>query len=213
MNKMILFDLDGTLWDTLEATYYVVNRYLKDKGEFYRVDRSIIEENMGNEFSVCAKNYFPHLLKEESNDLLAKIYDRENEMLKEGLCLGKVYPNVRETLEVLSKNYILCLVSNCSNDFYIENFLNTANVGDFIKDYIAASKYSISKKEAIQKMIEKYSCKDVIYVGDTKKDQDSCEGCSFVHAKYGFGKGVDSKYFINSFEELVDLVPKIFKEV
>ena len=214
MNKMICFDLDGTLWDTAESTYKAVNNYLKLHGYFFRVDLETIAVNMGNEFEVCAKNYFPNLEIEEACNVLRETFVFHNEMLKDGRCSGDVYEGVFSTLEELSKKYVLCIVSNCANEIYIENFLKIAGVQDYIKDSIPASKYPISKGEAIQRLKEKYSVEEAIYVGDTSKDQQASEeaGCQFIHAKYGFGKNVSADYIIDSFSDLLDLVPKIFKE-
>ena len=74
MDKVICFDLDGTLWDTSESTYKAVNDYLKLNGYFFRVDLEVIVSNMGNEFEVCARNYFPNLELEEAKELLKNIF-------------------------------------------------------------------------------------------------------------------------------------------
>lgn len=214
MKNMIIFDLDGTLWDTADATYEIVNQYLKDHGYAMQVSKEVIVENMGYEFDTCAERYFPKLDKKEALMLLDKIYEYEAELLKGGKIIGKVFPHVTEVIAKLSKKYILCIVSNCSNDFYIESFLNTANVNDYITDYVAASNFFISKAEAMRKVKEKYKAEKIIYVGDTLKDQVSAvdAGGTFVYAKYGFGDDLVSKHSIHDITELPGLASYIFEE-
>lgn len=214
MKNMIIFDLDGTLWDTADATYKIVNDYLKENGYPFQVSREVIVDNMGYEFDTCAERYFPKLKEKEAKELLAKIYEREGELIEDGLVMGKVFPHVSEIIAKLSKKYILCIVSNCSNDFYIENFIQEANVSDYITDYVAASNFFISKAEAMRKVKDKYKAEKIIYVGDTLKDQVSAvdAGGTFVYAKYGFGDNLVSKYSIHDVTELPSLASYIFEE-
>ena len=214
MRNMILFDLDGTLWDTADKTYEIVNKYLKDNGYSYTVEKDVIVNNMGFEFDVCAERYFPKLNKKDALELLTKIYDYEEELLKDGLVLGKIFPNVTETIKKLSEKYLICIVSNCSSKAYIKNFIDSAGVNDYVIDYIAASNFFISKAEAIRKMKDRYQANKIAYIGDTLKDQVSAvdAGGIFVYAKYGFGEDLMSKYSINDISELISLTSYIFEE-
>ena len=214
MKNMIIFDLDGTLWDTSEDTYIIVNDYLKKNNYNFTVDKDVIVNNMGYEIDVCAEHFFPKLEKKEAIALLEKIYAEENKMLENGLVIGKIFSGVSEAIKKLSKKYNLCIVSNCSNKIYIESFIKAAKVKDYIIDYMAASDFFISKAEAIRKMKDKYQAQKVIYVGDTLKDQVSAvdAGGIFVYAKYGFGEELISKSFINDISELYSLTPYVFDE-
>ena len=214
MKNMIIFDLDGTLWDTADATYQIVNDYLKNNNYSFEVSRDVIVENMGYEFDVCAEHYFPKLEKKDALELLEKIYQEEEKMLEEGLVIGKVFPNVEETFEKLSKKYTLCIVSNCSSKSYIKSFIKTAHVEEYVTDYVAASNFFISKAEAIRKIKNKYQAEKVIYVGDTLKDQISAvdAGGVFVCAKYGFGEDVVTKYSIEDIREISSVASYIFEE-
>ena len=214
MRNMIIFDLDGTLWDTADATYEIVNNYLKDNGYSYTVDKEVIVNNMGFEFDVCAERYFPKLDKKDALELLTKIYDYEEELLKDGLVIGKIFPNVTETIKKLSEKYLICIVSNCSSKAYIKSFIDTANVGEYVTDFIAASNYFISKAEAIRKIRDRYQANKIAYIGDTLKDQVSAvdAGGIFVYAKYGFGEDIVCKYSIKDISELITLTSYIFEE-
>ena len=214
MKNMIVLDLDGTLWDTSDATYKVVNDYLKNNNYSFEVSREVIVENMGFEFDICAEHYFPKLEKKDALELLTKIHEEYDKLLEDGSVVGNIYPNVTETIKKLSSKYNVGIVSNCSSKIYIESFIKEAKVENYIVDYVAASNYFISKAEAIRKMKEKYQAEKIAYVGDTLKDQVSAvdAGGVFVCARYGFGEEVVAKYSFEDISELPSLMTYVFEE-
>lgn len=121
-----------------------------------------------------------------------------------------VYPEVRETLNNLNNYYKLFIVSNCGAG-YIESFVDYYKLNNLFKDFIAASKENISKSEAIKRLIENYNLKNPVYVGDTMGDFEHARKANipFIHAKYGFRPELDSKYKIETFEELTMCLNKI----
>ena len=214
MKNMIVFDLDGTLWDTSDITYKIVNDYLKKNHYNFEVSEEVIIENMGYEFDVCAEHYFPKMEKKKALELLTNIYEEYDQLLEAGSVVGNIYPNVTETMKKLSEKYNLCIVSNCSSEIYIKSFIKVAHVEKYIIDFIAASNYFISKAEAIRKMKEKYQAEKFAYVGDTLKDQVSAvdAGGVFVCARYGFGEDVVTKYSIHDISELPSVMSYVFEE-
>lgn len=103
------------------------------------------------------------------------------------------------------------IVSNTAESEYIKAFLTSSKLEKYFKSYIAASELKISKADAIKKIIEDYKLKKAVYVGDTKKDMEASNlaGIPFIQAKYGFGKDLNTKYYINELKELPDIVEKI----
>ena len=61
---------------------------------------------------------------------------------------------------------------------------------------------------------EKENIKEVIYIGDTKKDRTESlhAGVLFIHAAYGFGKIDPDRNPINSIEELPRKVEEVFNK-
>lgn len=206
--EMIIFDLDGTLWEVSELTYNSANSILKKHNIDYEIPLDVINKSMGLNFEECAKNYMPVFSKEKREELMAEICNNTSMLVnKFG---GNIYENVQATLQNLSKKYKIALVSNCANDDYIEAFFRTGSLAEFFYDYIAASKYKITKSQAINEVMKRNNIKNAIYVGDTVKDKEASEsaGTIFVHAKYGFGKNVEAKYTINNIKELITLLEK-----
>lgn len=209
MNKAIIFDLDGTLWDTKNQTYLSFNNVLKMHG-YDEVTKEKVSDNFGNSREQSINHFFSTLPYEVADRLLEEIDNNIIDNLKNSS--NYIYKGVTESLNLLSKKYNLYIVSNCAHKSYIESFLKAGNYYNYFKDYIAASSIPISKSEAIEKIINDNNIEQAIYVGDTEKDKDAAESINipFIQCLYGFGKDLDCKYKINDISELYESVEKAF---
>lgn len=204
----ILFDLDGTLWEVIDATYESANEVTK-KYNLKEVTIETVCKTFGFNKQDSAKSYFPYLGQEEAEKMLDEISEVNIKRLR--TYGGNVYKNLQLTLEILINNYDLYIVSNSGHSKYIEAFLISSGLGKYFKDYIAASEQNLSKADAIKMMIKKYNLDKYVYVGDTLKDMEASNEAKvpFIQAKYGFGKDLKTEYYINSIEELPNVVGKI----
>ena len=84
-------------------------------------------------------------------------------------------------------------------------------MGDYFIDYIGTASYGITKSEAIKKMVNRNHAINSFYVGDIEKDMLAANNAQvgFIHAKYGFGRNLKSKYSIESISELPNLMNDI----
>ncbi len=205
---MIIFDLDGTLWDTLEATYKGAN-FICAKMKIDPVNKEKIVTGMGLSFSDIAKHYMPRLDKEIREQIMEQIFVKTREIILEKG--AKVYNGVKDIIIELSKSYKLGIVTN-NNDEYVKAFLKVANLEEYFNCFIGTASYNMTKGEAIKKLLDENNVTKGIYVGDTKKDMIETEKANaiFIHANYGFDHNFVTKYSINDIKELPELINKIY---
>lgn len=206
INKGIIFDLDGTLWDTSEVVTASWNIALDRCGDIdYKITVQDMHNLMGLTLEEIAYAIFPSVSKQRAMDIMKECVREEDLYIqKYG---GILYPELEETLKELSLKYGLFIVSNCQNG-YIENFLNFHDLGKYFLDFECAGRTKKQKGENIKLVVERNNLDKAVYVGDTQLDYYETEfaGIPFIHAKYGFGKVNEKTYFINEISELPILI-------
>lgn len=211
MKKAILFDLDGTLWDAtprlLESFNRVLERY---PGLDLRLTAERMESGMGLNPAALRRHLFPTAEPAMQERLMEECFAEEVIHLRQHH--GTPYPHLRETLEKLSGEYALAIVSNCQAG-YIPVFLDTMGVGEHIADQECAAT-GLSKGENIRLVLERQGVDRAIYVGDTQGDLDAADlaGVPFVFAAYGFGAVNRDTPAIQSLAELPPLAAELLGE-
>ena len=212
MKKAILFDLDGTLWDSSQSVTDSWNEILGKYPEARQITLGDMHGFMGRQMDEIARMIMPDLPDSRRLAIMDECMDYELTYLKEhgGAML---YPKVRETLEILGKTSELMIVSNCQ-DGYIQTFLEFSGLGELFDDFESAGATGLSKGENNKLVIARNGIDRAIYVGDTQGDLDSADfaGIPFVHAAYGFGKTNRKTAKVNSFDEIPNIVKEIFDE-
>jgi len=198
----IIFDLDGTLWDTvdvcLETLEQVKSKHLDITKE---ITREQVKSSMGKDFEEIMKIYYGYLPEEKAIVYAKEAFNKNIEnLLKEG---GKLYTNTKNTIINLSKDYKLFIVSNCIEG-YIESFFKTSGLGKYFEDYESNGKTGLSKGENIKLVINRNNLRNAVYIGDTLKDKEAAEHAKipFIYASYGFGEVDGCKFKIDDIGEL-----------
>lgn len=213
MKQGIIFDMDGTLWDSADGvakswTQVIQNEYKKDMA----VTEQDIKRVMGKTMDVIGDIFFPELSAEERKSLVGKCGDWENEYLRRNG--GKLYPDLEDTLKKLKENYHLYIVSNCQSG-YIEAFLDYYNFGQYFEDIECYGNNEKSKGDNIRLVMERNGLEQTIYVGDIQGDYDATmqAGATFIHAKYGFGTINTEVAEIEKFSDLPEVAARVFQEM
>lgn len=210
MKKGIIFDMDGTLWDSAKQVAESWNVVLEK--EYPEVSVRITKEDMyrvmGKTMDVIADLLFPDEEKKKRGEILEACGRYENKYLKEHG--GQLYPNVEKTFQELQKEYDLYIVSNCQKG-YIEAFLDYYHLGQYIKDKECYGNTDLKKGDNIKLVVERNEIKEAVYVGDIQGDYDSSKeaGIKFIHAAYGFGTIDEKVPEIKAFEELPEVVKTV----
>lgn len=201
----IIFDLDGTLWDSTEIILKVWNDAANDFKEITTtVTVEDIQSAMGLLLLDIGKKFYPHLEEEEIKEIVKHCSKIENEYLS--IHGAKLYDNLEETLKKLSKNHKLFIVSNCQ-DGYIEAFYKAHNLEKYFVDFENPGRTGMPKWENIKLIVERNNLKNPVYVGDTAGDRKAAKlaGVPFVFAKYGFGDVEDYDFVVDKLEDVAGL--------
>lgn len=209
MKKGVIFDMDGTLWDSAENVAASWNLAIEQSGlSGIAITKEDMYRVMGKTMDVIADMLFPDILGTDRELLLSNCYRLENEYLrKHG---GTLYPDIRKTLEQLKKGYHLYIVSNCQVG-YIEAFLDYYGFRDLIEDIQCYGDNGKPKADNIRILYERNELEDAVYVGDIQGDYDASKaaGVKFIHASYGFGTIDDPVPAIGTFADLTEVVPQV----
>lgn len=202
----IIFDVDGTLWDTTEVIAKAWNRAVSEVGiASPNLTASVLKKEFGKTMDEIADDLFYDASPRQRELLIQLCCKYEQEELKKNTD-NLLFPDVKETLKKLSEKCPLFIVSNCQCG-YIELFMEKVGVEAYITDYECFGNTGKSKGENIKLVIERNNLDKVVYVGDTQGDYKATvfAGIPFIFAKYGFGNVENCYLAINNIKELLNL--------
>ena len=204
----IIFDLDGTLWDSCRVVSESWGETLRRRfGIEKGPDTQAVRGIMGMTAVEITAALFSQYGARAAEICLACIHGENEYIAVHG---GDVYPGVREMLETLSARLPLFIVSNCL-DGYIECFLKSSGFAPFFRDWLCEGATGLKKAGNIALIAERRGLNHPVYVGDTRMDEQSAReaGCPFIHAAYGFGESEAPDAVIRAPEELTGLIERL----
>jgi phosphoglycolate phosphatase len=196
----IIFDIDGTLFDSADLCTKSWNLALESMGAKITISKDNMKKSLGlNTEEIIAK-----LIPKEFNNIpnLNILLDKyEITTLEKDGC--QLYPNVMKVIKKLAHNHKIGIISNCQEK-YLSQFLKHSGLSDYITDNDCYGRAKNTKTEMIKKMSKKNNWKKYVYVGDTEKDYHACQNarCDFIHANYGYGK---IKHAITKIKNIKDI--------
>lgn len=199
----VIFDVDGTLWDTTDLVAEAWNKGAKDlEIEREPITGDRLKREFGKPMDIIVANLFPKEAPSVQEEILRVCCLHEHCILEENQ-KSVLFPGVRETFQTLAQSCKVCIVSNCQVG-YIELFLRKNGLEKYVTDYESFGNTHLTKGENIRLVMERNDLRDVVYVGDTQGDFDACRyaGIPFVYAAYGFGQVTEPDYRIGGLREL-----------
>ena len=204
--ESLIFDIDGTLWDSRALVAEGYNAQLKKEGlEHLSVDAERLKTLFGKVMTEIADALFESLPQEDRYPLLERCMESENAHLHEDPCnIG--FPGVKETLEVLAENHRLFIVSN-SQCGYPELCIRKMGLEKLIRGHLCFGDTGTTKGQTILRLMREHNIESAAYIGDTQGDLDACEeaGIPFIFAGFGFGNPSHWDARIEKFEDLLAL--------
>ena len=204
--ESLIFDIDGTLWDSRGLVAQGYNKQLQDEGmQRFCVDVDVLKSVFGKVMTEIADILFAELPAEDRYPLLERCMERENETLHNDPChIG--YPKVKETLEELVKHHRIFIVSN-SQQGYPELCIDKMGLGHLISAHLCFGDTGTCKGDTIKKLMADHNITSACYIGDTRGDMEAADhaGIPFIYCTFGFGEVDHYWQKIDRFEDLLKL--------
>ena len=179
-SKLIVFDFDGTLADTLDALLRIVNR-LAPEFKYQQISTEQVDSFKYLspweviKLSKVSLWKLPFLLKRVKAEFPLEVRN------------VRLFPGVIELLISLkSRGYRLGIVSS-NSEANIRSLLNQNHLEDIFEFVTTASTFG--KGKVIERMIKKYNCSksNVIYIGDEIRDIQAARSIQIPIVAVGWG--------------------------
>ena len=186
--KSLIFDIDGTLWDSRALVAEGYNIQLRAEGLGHLcVTAEDLKPLFGKVMTEIADVMLAEIPLPARYDLMQRCMDTENRYLAENECrIG--YEGVQETLELLRKDYRLFIVSNAQCG-YPELCMEKLGIGHLFEGHLCFGDTGTEKGETILELMRRHQITDAVYIGDTQGDFEATvvADIPFIWAAYGFG--------------------------
>lgn len=202
----VVFDLDGTLWDTTPACAAGWNRVLRRHAiSFREITPADVRGVTGKPHATCIREVFGSLGEDHIHVLIEETSEEDNRMVEE--MGGALFPGVRAGLERLSTTHPLYIVSNCQAS-YIETFLAHTGFAEMFHDFECWGNTGRPKADNLRELVRRNKLAAPVFVGDTEGDRLAAATCMmpFIHVAYGFGECAVADFRVSSFLDLVALL-------
>ena len=205
--ESIIFDIDGTLWDSRALIAEGYNIQLrKENLHHLQTNADVLLKLFGRTMSEIADNLFPDFSPEERYALMDRCIESEDAYLNEHPCDTIAYPDIKTTMEELAKHHRLFIVSNGQKG-YPQLAARKLGVDHLISGYLSYGDTGTEKGETIRILMKDHNIENAVYVGDTQGDYEAtlAAGIDFIWADYGFGKPDACQAVIHCFKDLLQL--------
>lgn len=177
--KLILFDFDGTIADSLQENFKIANKLAARFG-VRTAKISEIEELRG----MSAREIIRHFkIPFYKLPFIVKAYYEDRSTIVPAIVEG-IHPALKALKD---RGYVLSIVSSNSEE-RIQTFLDKYKIEEF--DSIRSEKNFFGKDKAIKKEIAKFDVHpaDAIYVGDEVRDIEAARkaGIKIISGTWGF---------------------------
>ena len=154
--KMVIFDFDGVLVNTLDFSFNLHKE--KNKELTWKEFQDFSNGNFIDSIRKAAGKKIINLRKDFKENY-------ENEISK--ISVPKV---LNKSIPILSTEYLLVIVSSTSS-YLINNFLVKENLREYFSDILGVD-ISINKTEKINKVLEKYNIlpRNTVFITDSLGD-------------------------------------------
>ena len=210
--KLIIFDLDGTLIDTLSDIQHIFNYVLIQNG-YEEKSKSFYKNNIGNGFENLLRNCLPDYFKGDFDFLANSVRERYESHLNTKTI---VFDDITTVLEHLKNNKVkIAVISNKLHSLAVrsvETYFNSYQIkvigaeGGFLRKPSPDSTFH---------MLQHFNChaSDALFVGDSIVDIKTAQNAniSSVGVLWGNGDKEDFKkqksdFILDSPKDILDIL-------
>ncbi|EJO9870208.1 phosphoglycolate phosphatase [Vibrio vulnificus] len=218
--KLIAFDLDGTLLDSVPDLAVAADQATRAVG-FPGVTELQVRDYVGNGADILIGRALSQSLTinpELSDELRAQARGLFDDFYqKTGHKLSHLYPTVKETLKELHQaGFTLALVTNKPSKF-VPDVLQQHGIADYFVDVLGGDSFPEKKPNpiALNWLMEKHQIQptEMLMVGDSKNDILAAKnaGCASFGLTYGYNHGEpiaasEPDFVADSLAQLLDVV-------
>lgn len=180
--KVLIFDFDGTLVDTLAMIVDITNHLAKDFGYPPSSPEELFQVRQLGAWQVIQRSgvsifKLPSLIRKIQQELFKEIEH------------AKLFSGMEETLQRLKDDgHTLGIVSSNSSE-NVNRFLKINNL-EYLFDFVVSSTTLFGKHRSLKKIIRQhdFTIKNVIYIGDEIRDIEAAKkiGIEVIAVSWGF---------------------------
>lgn len=186
--ESLIFDIDGTLWDSRAIVARGFNLQLCAEGHpELCVTAEQLKQLFGKTMTEIADQMLSSIPIPQRYDLMERCMEMEQNLLRNDPCrVG--YPGTAETLAELAQRHRLYIVSN-SQQGYPELAMEKLGIRHLFRGHLCFGDTGTDKGDTIRALMAKHGISSAVYIGDTQGDSEAAgkAGIPFIWASYGFG--------------------------
>jgi phosphoglycolate phosphatase-like HAD superfamily hydrolase/uridine kinase len=204
--NLLIFDLDGTILDSTQATFLSIMRSYQKLG----LECSLTADQVSGLMGLPSEQFYQAVTPAGSSVPWQFLRRKVREEYAEALCdCGKLFPHVSHTLNELKKRgYRLALVSN-SGRLWFEKAVKTFELNNFFEVMECADVSGLSKIEIVKQICLKLNCPAAAMIGDRLGDVEAAHANNLlsVGARYGYGgtETAQADFVLSAFSQLLDI--------
>ena len=210
--KLIIFDLDGTLIDTLSDIQHIFNYVLANNG-FEIKSKNFYKNNIGNGLENLLKKCLPEHFNGDFNSLSNLVRDRYKSELNTNT---KIFNGILPVLADLKKNRIkMAVISNKLHSLAVESVKKYFD--SFEMEVIGAENGFFRKPntDSTLHILKYFNCQpsNALFVGDSVVDIKTAQNANIRSVAVCWGNGQmndfkkhKSDFIIKNPQELLDII-------
>jgi len=206
MTKLVIFDLDGTLYFS-ESSYYPAILKLLRNHNVAAPDENFLNSLIGEPMTVFKTWFDSFNLEKSADDLLEEFDDLEIASIhKEGV----LYPKVAETIKTMRDNEIIMGICSNGGSRYVNAVLDALNLSEYMSFVRVPGKEGKSKSLLVNEICNEFEYDDGFFLGDRYHDVTAAKDNNLTSLGASWGYGGDemesADIILKTFDELINII-------